>query len=191
MGEKPPVPRVSAFLLGGFVLLFLAIVVLPLVARIPPAIFGAAAMLGLLALVVWLIPGNLGGGGKPRRPESQYRRAWVLRGPSPLRQELTFSGTRQCTVSFWFMGNQALEYRYDPIDAAGGNIPQLAARPPGPVRTGRLCWAQGEHGPAGHVYMPDNPKAVPSLSVTCCARLTSTRSTGPTCTSRLRPRTPE
>jgi hypothetical protein len=158
MGDKPPVPRVSAFLLAGLVLLFLAIVVASLVARIPPAVFGAAAALGLLALIVWLIPANLGGGGKPRRPESHYRRHWILRGPSPLRQELTFSGTRQCTISFWFMGNQPLEFRYDPIDSAGDDIPQLTAVPRGPVHGGRPCWAQDEHGPAGHVFMPEKPE---------------------------------
>jgi hypothetical protein len=120
-------------------------------------------MLGVLALIVWLVPGNLGGGGKPRRPESHYRREWVLRGASPLRQELRFSGTRQCTVSFWFTGNQPLEFRYDPIDAAGDNVRPLGALPPGalplaPAPSGRPYWAQDEHGPAGHVFMPDKPE---------------------------------
>ena len=135
---------VSAVLLTGLVLLFLW--------SISPAVLGAALGLLLVITIICLLPAKPGEpGGPPREPRKGH---YLITGPSPVRQELTLSGTGRCSIYFWFMGNQSMEYRFDVLDGNGDDIPE---RPwPNGGYPDRTCWCNDEHGPAGNVFVREN-----------------------------------
>ena len=146
MEESPrPLPWVSLVLFAGLVLLCLGIA--------NPAALGAAAALLLVLTVICLLPPKAGEPGGP--PRTSDKGHYLITGPSPVRQELTFTGTGRCRISFGFNGNQSMEYRFNVLDASGEDVPEG----PWPVKDypDRATWWRDDHGPAGNIFLRENP----------------------------------
>ena len=116
--EVPTTTPSDPFGWGCLLLIF----VLGLLLVIDPVAFGAGVAAVFIVGALWGISAQRAG------DVQRLRREWILSWPSPLRQEVTITAARKCSVGSSFLGNQSMSYRYDVV-GADGNV-EGGGRPP-------------------------------------------------------------
>jgi hypothetical protein len=141
----PVEPSRFPWLLVGVLVLFALLFLF----AVAPVLAGAGLALALVGTVIALLPDGEPVTAKPKKKDHR----WTISGTSPVRQELTLSGTGRASIGFWFTGNQSIEYLFDVFDDAGNELRYLPSYPHG--EPNNLCWVGDEAGPGGYLWGTD------------------------------------